>query len=636
MEVAMKSKILSHSYFYPLIFVSSLLFSATSFYWHSASINYDNSLTETKYGINLCYTRMTQSMIALQSFDYFSKQLERSYLDMTNECFFEFKEKIANNYGTQATGLKLVEDLVDQSVNFHKSILNVLSKRQGELKLSEIQSQVIPIFNKADLARYQVNQWLRQIESQKSSTSSATLSLILSLIFVNALLLWMIWKKITFTQEMHESDRAANEFLVAEKDHVVKIEYFFSQIFNKLGLFACEQLFKVYHEQLVDRSFAFSAIRNQGKIDTNSSTPNDREKLSSGFNVLDAESFDEDKNFANDLTWQTIEMGGDLLLHKNAINKNDSETKKNNIDSVASNAHNHQDDFFDNTKIVNLLDADSKNFKEVDRADLRLHHAAPKIENATQANQSYVNGTPPEVSLADLPAPDIDLQNKKSHHYKTINLESIRSEANLLQQLAMDPAEGLLNDLHDIFSEINTRSRQEDPIGAIYNIPDSSARFRLKGEEELQQQLFYALLGKINSKFDDFSVSSQQRDIQVSLRFDAVSSMAEICLTANGCLFHIDDLEYFLHEDQLTTDSHNMIIQEMLKELYGKISLKNMIGESLEDKKIQIMVTLPAQAYDIAFTQREVKISSIVKGKKKEILQNFSSTATKNPKEIII
>ena len=97
------------------------LLTAGGFFLHFSAGYKGQNLAEIKYGVNLCFTRLTQSVIALQSQDYFSKHLERSYIDFTNECFFEFKEKVSSNFSSDEAQ-NLVDQLMTDAQIFSKSL----------------------------------------------------------------------------------------------------------------------------------------------------------------------------------------------------------------------------------------------------------------------------------------------------------------------------------------------------------------------------------------------------------------------------------------------------------------------------------------------------------------------------------
>ncbi len=176
---------------YGLLFVP-LVLTIGGFALNYSSGSKTNTLSEIKYGVNLCFTRLTQSVIALQSHDYFSKHLERSYVDFTNECFFEFKEKVAGSF-TSSDANKLVEQLLDDAQVFSKALLNVLGKRQTEVNKSVIQGQILPAYSKVDFSRFNLNQWIKKQEGTGSAFTWQMAVFALILIMINVFIALLLW-----------------------------------------------------------------------------------------------------------------------------------------------------------------------------------------------------------------------------------------------------------------------------------------------------------------------------------------------------------------------------------------------------------------------------------------------------------
>jgi len=550
-----------------------------------------NDINEVKYGINLCFTRLTQSVLSIQNQDYFSKHLERSYLDMTNDCFFEFKEKVASVFSNDSKADLLVDSLIDQSVNFHKSILNVLNKRQGDLTKSDLQSQIMPLYGKVDFARYNMNQYVRSQEIKTAGFDWGLGLIILSLLLLNALIMYFIWNKMQETKRDRELENEAQELLLNLNNDSVKIEYFFSQIFKKLSLPSLELLTKTFIDKLSERSFAFATLR-QSSVTA--------QQLQTVANVNSTE-----EHSILDLTKEFIISKEEDKTALENVNVNVNVDMINKVPlaevEISANPYLKSPDDFENDTTGSLY-----NFK------------------VEMNNQPYLNSIESEEFQTFAP-PSIS----ENHLLEQAKFQETQNDA---FQFSNASSEGSFHaDLVDLFYILETKWKEDSrgPWPVIWQ--EDECQFWLRGEVEAYEHLFYALLTKIFQRFEDFSVDPAIREISLSHRFDGILNQASIQITARGALFHIDDLEFFISDDQLTADANNLIAKEMLSEVYGTVMLKNMIGENLEDKRFQISLTLPALAKagmesvqnktttPIDQKKRKTELSHLVKGKKRDV-----------------
>lgn len=486
-----------------------------------------NSLSEIKYGVNLCFTRLTQSVIALQSHDYFSKHLERSYIDFTNECFFEFKEKIKNSFVSQESE-KLVDQLLEDSQTLSKAIVNVLGLKQVEVTKGSIQSQILPNYSKVDYSRFNLNQWIKQQESNSGVFTWQNILFFIAMFLLNSFLIYFIIREKSNYDKIGAVEEKAKNLLQELEFHPHKLEIFLSDVLEKYNLENCQNVFKRYLDGIIQQSQLLAKMK--------------------GIKV-------ENEIVEN---WQET-----------------SQVKTQEADQPPSLPliDNHFDNALENELKIDTLATWTM---EDEEADILNNNQSDEL------NTEYESIVPTHEPLCSL------------------------------SEVLSATSQTLLNN--------NVNSTIVHSAG--------NAPFWLKGDHEHFEQLFIALINKIEQRFNEFSVDSANRCINIEYSFDDILGQAEIGVIAKGALFHIDDLEYFHDSDHLTVDSYNVIVKEMVKELYGEIIFKNLIGDDLEDNSLKIVLKVPVKRKEIV-ANAGAKLVNVIKGKKKDII-------TIKPKEISV
>lgn len=541
MDVAMKNifnKLPSKSYG---LLVVPILLTIGGFALNYSAGNKSNTLSEIKYGVNLCFTRLTQSVIALQSHDYFSKHLERSYIDFTNECFFEFKEKVAANFAND-DARKFVDQLLDDSQIFSKALINVLGKRQTEINKSIIQAQILPAYSKVDFSRFNLNQWIKKQESTGSVLSWQNILFISILIMLNALIGFLVWNFHQVKLKKNLLEAKADDLINETDFQPHRLEVFLAEILDKYGLNKSQEVLKKYSESLISQSQILAKMKSIKETNLNVAAPNAA--------VLALES-DE---------WQTKDMSTSnkieniqppIFIHEDKLS-----LERHEIIATTSTAN-----------PMNVKNEQAAVWTEEDEDENILEDQTPSF---TATNE-------PLCTLGSI----IDVAAK--------NLTNANSMTTLVHHA-------------------------------------SNAPFLLKGDHEHFEQLFIALVNKIEQRFKEFSTPSELCCLNVDFDFDTIISRATITFTAKKAMFHIDDLEYFHDQDHLTVDSYNIIIREMVKELYGEITFKNHLGDNLDDNSLQITLIVPAKHHEPEI--KTSKIIQLVKGKKKHIQKNMNKEIT--------
>lgn len=517
-----------------------------------------SALSEIKYGVNLCFTRLTQSVIALQSHDYFSKHLERSYVDFTNECFFEFKEKVAESFSSIEAN-KLVDQLLDEAQVFSKSLINVLGKRQTEITRAIVQEQILPAYSKVDFSRFNLNQWIKQQETSGSFLHWQSLIFIFILIGINALLIILFW---SFNQQNKKTQQLElkAEALINDTDYQPhRMEVFLAEILDKYSLNKSLEVLKKYSETLINQSQILAKMKEiketnlqtvQSKtipLITNTSTmattmsSHDNSSLNAAAIALESDE------------WQTKDIG------HTSIDKN-----------VMPPMFRHEDKFFENS---NEIIAQSKKIDEAsDWTD--------EDESENVLNESSFTFSPVTEPISDLSSV-IEVAAK--------NLGKNNSNTAII---------------HDA----------------------TQAPFWLKGDHEHYEQLFIALVNKVELRFKEFATPAELCCLNIDYDVDMILNQATIIFSAKKAMFHIDDLEYFHDHDHLTVDTYNVIIKEMVKELYAEISFKNLLGENLDDNSLSITLKVPVRIREVE--KGSAKLIQLVKGKKKNIQKNRNKEIT--------
>lgn len=521
MDVAMNKNFFKNSNQFIIVATAPILVTIVGLVMIYQSTVNSGALSEIKYGVNLCFTRLTQSVIALQSHDYFSKHLERSYMDFTNECFFEFKEKIQSTF-TSAEPAKLVDQLLDDSQTLSKAITNVLGLKQVEVTKSSIQSQILPNYSKVDYSRFNLNQWIKQQESNTGLFTWQNLIFAFSMLLLNGFLLFFIFREKIFQEKLVAVEEKADYLSQDMEFHPHKMELFLSDVFEKFGLNKCQDVFKKYLEGIIQQSQLLAKMKGI--------------KTEIGIDNLDSwkESTLPDQPSAIPPKAPVVEINSSAFSNNVSINEDTSVATWTKEDEEAN----------------VLSDGSSEELPTEYEAIVPTHEPLASLSEVLNvASQSLVNN----------------------------NLKSTIVHSS------------------------------------------SNAPFWLKGDHEHYEQLFIALINKIEQRFNEFSVDANGRCINIEYSFDEIIGQADIKLFAKGALFHIDDLEYFHDSDHLTVDSYNVIIKEMVKELYGEIAFKNLIGDDLEDNSLQILVKVPVKAREISQASGS-KLINVIKGRKKDII----------------
>lgn len=533
MDVAMKKILEKFSTTNYLIFALPLFLTLGGFALHFSAGSKGQTLSEIKYGVNLCFTRLTQSVIALQSHDYFSKHLERSYIDFTNECFFEFKEKVANNF-SNAEANKLVDQLLDDAQTFSKSLVGVLGKRQNEINKGIIQSQILPTYSKVDFSRFNLNQWIKKQEGSGAIFNWQTVVFGIILLLLNVFLAYLIW---TFSQSNTKSskvEKKALELLSETDQQPHRLEVFLSEILDKFNLNKSQEVLRKYSECLINQSQILAKMKGLKETTIDST-------VSAAAIALESDG------------WQSKDMTKD----------------------ITSSA---------------IIESAPPEFKIPERSEIIAQPTA-----ATAATWTVED----------------EIQNE---------LNDFEEQVHETQQ-TFTPVNEPLSDLGKVI-EVAAQNLANNNSQTTIIHQASHAPFWLKGDHEHLEQLFIALVNKIESKFKEFSTPSELCCINIEYDFDSIINQATVQFAAKKAMFHIDDLEYFHDHDHLTMDTYNIIIKEMVKELYAEINLKNILGESLEDNSLLITLNLPVKTREVEIEAQSPKIVQLIKGKKKDIQKN--------------
>jgi hypothetical protein len=476
------------------------------------------AVADIKYGVNLCFTRVTQSVVALQNQDYFSKHLERSYLDFTNECFYEFKDKVESSFKQSADASKLVENLVEEAVNFQKSTMSLLNKRQAEIQRKDIQSQVLPSYSKLDFARFNLNQWIKAKESSDIFSSFPLLSFGLCVLLAGFLCAFFMTKILEAKKVLQKIDETSLPYENEDKINLTQVEYVMTDALRRAELYGLERLFKKYISHKSDELLLTTVTLQE-------------EKTYEGFKIPEEQIHTE--------SWESLQTSHQLE------------------------------------------------------------------SNLVSQTMNSISKIPAHNTVADVPP--IFIASNDTHQ-----LVEVATSTSLLQV----PVE--------LFNSIQNRWRRDQKPHIQWETDVESAAFLYKGDVEHYEQLFYCLLQKIEKQYIDFSVSPSARIIKFQHRYDSVAGQVHLMMTASGALFHIDDLEYFFDTDSLTADGQNVMIREVVKELYAQIQFKNVIGESINDKKMQILLTLPAQDKELIMSttgeeKKTNRLTTLIRGKKKDL-----------------
>lgn len=513
-----------------------LVLTVASFGLYFSSGSKGQTLSEIKYGVNLCFTRLTQSVIALQSHDYFSKHLERSYIDFTNECFFEFKEKVTQTF-SDIEASKLVDQLLGDAQSFSKSLVGVLGKRQAEVSKGIVQSQILPSYSKVDFSRFNLNQWIKKQEASSGGLTWQTSIFILILLCINLALIYFIWSFNQNTIRAKELERKANDLTNDLDQQPHRMEVFLAEILDKYGLNNSQEVLRKYSECLINQSQILAKMKGIKEVSIESSN-------------AAAIALESDE-------WKTKDITNSVITN----------TQLNTQLNTIATFEDMQPPAF-NLQTKPIQDSIAK-WTEEDES-----------ENILDVEQQHLNFSPVNEPISDL--------------------------SNIIQVAAKNLA----------INGSNTT--------IIHHA--SGAPFYLKGDHEHHEQLFIAILNKIEARFKDFSTPAELCCVNIDYDHDPIIGQASITIAAKKAMFHIDDLEYFHDHDHLTVDSYNIIIKEMVKELYSEISFRNLLGENLDDNSLQVTLKVPVKAKEVE--KHEPKVVQLIRGKKKDIQKQKNKEIT--------
>jgi len=540
MDVAMKKILEKISKANYLILTLPLILTIGGFALYFSSGSKSQVLSEIKYGVNLCFTRLTQSVIALQSHDYFSKHLERSYIDFTNECFFEFKEKVSESFSSDEAN-KLVDQLLNDAQTFSKSLVGVLGKRQNEIGKNIVQSQILPSYSKVDFSRFNLNQWIKKQEGSGSSFTWQAAAFVAILLMLNIFLIYLLWTVGQTQFKANKVEEKAAEMLAETDQQPHRLEVFLAEILDKFNLSKSQDILKRYSECLINQSQILAKMKG---------------------------------------------------------------LKEANIESTVNAAS-------------IALESDGWHNKDIANAKMTAENAPPKFkmpERAEIERTEIVAQDGTDAFATDWTVED-EIQNELTEDNQQEVMQSFT------------PINEPLSDLSKII-EVAAKSLANNGSRTTIIHQASHAPFWLKGDHEHFEQLFIALVNKIETRFMEFSTPSESCCLNIDYDFDSIINQATIQIAAKKAMFHIDDLEYFYNFDHLTIDTYNIIIKEMIKELYAEIQLKNILGESLEDNSLLITLKIPVKEREIEIEATSPKIVQLIKGKKKDIQKGRSKEIT--------
>jgi hypothetical protein len=546
MDVAMKNFLEKISNARILVLSIPLALTLGGFFLHFSTGSKGQTLSEIKYGVNLCFTRLTQSVIALQSHDYFSKHLERSYIDFTNECFFEFKEKVAENFSSDEAN-KLVDQLLEDAQTFSKSLVGVLGKRQNEIGKSTVQSQILPSYSKVDFSRFNLNQWIKKQEGNGAAFTWQTGIFVFILLAINALLFYLIWNTTQYFQKIAKIEEKAADINAENEQQPHRLEVFLAEILDKFNLIKSQEILKRYSESLINQS--------------------------------------------------------QILAKMKGIKESTIESSANAAAIALESDGWHNKDISSSNQNINVRTEDiSKNIS----APPEFKMSSVKENNSREA----LGAVAAEWTVED------EIQN-----------ELADQDSNAVNTQNFTPINEPIADLAKVI-EIAAENLTQNGSSTTIVHQTSHAPFWLKGDHEHFEQLFIALVNKIENRFKEFATPSEFCCINIDFDFDSIINQATVQIAAKKAMFHIDDLEYFHDFDHLTMDTHNVIIKEMVKELYSEIQLKNILGESLDDNSLLITLKFPVKEREVEVTAQSPKIVQLIKGKKKDIQKNRAKEIT--------
>jgi hypothetical protein len=551
-----------------LSFLSFACILASGLGTHYLSQN-EKQIVEVKYGMNVCFGRLTQSMLAIMHIDLNSKSLSRDFFEQTNECFVQFKNDLkAQGIREESAPYQSIKELIANVLDFHRQMGIITARPKDTLQINAIQTEITPHYTKVDRDRFAFNQLIGKELAGPLSNNSGVTFFLFTLGLVAAALLtfgfaFLAWKKQERLKQLAAWESIADDLSITALENSLRIENFFVEVWKSDGLNNTLKLFKSYHEKLLERTFALSNLR-AASVRKDLEVVLDLSELQPGKLSLSSQSpiFHEGDEVEEDVTksW---------------------EISNSQLESIATQ---------DTMSEINYYN--------------------------TQVEESLSSWDEESIKNEDLAGP-IEIEN------------SITQGVNFWETIRK--------------VEMRLSSELDDKLSI--SVKKYEAGINLISASEILEQLTYSIFQKFHKMFAQFGTPFTQRDVNLALKFDPLENKANITFVAQATLFSLDDLEYFsTHSDEadpvqipLQVDTTSRMIRELLRSVNGSIRIQNILSDDAEPQKCQIMLVIPAiqmqdrDPEEISRSERSRStgtLTQVIKGKKKDILQNIVKEIT--------
>ncbi|MDH4467447.1 MAG: hypothetical protein QE271_05260 [Bacteriovoracaceae bacterium] len=568
----------------------------------------EKQIVEVKYGMNVCFARLTQSMLAIMHIDLNSKSLSRDFFEQSNECFVQFKNDLkSQGVREESAAFQSIKELIANVLDFHRQLGIITARPKDSLQIAGVQSELSPHYTKVDRDRFAFNQLVSKELAGTITGSGNTwmLGFLYAVGAVSALLLtlglsFLAWQKQRRLQQREIWENAADDLLVTALENSLRIENFFVEVWKTDGLTNTLKLFKSYHEKLLERTFALSNLR----------TASGRKTMDMALDV-------------SELQPGKLSLSAQMPLERIAP--------------------------------LNAIEVLGSNPEKEDAAthwEQSVNHIESHAMQDTMSDINYYNAKV-EKTLSDWDfevARELDSTNTHKgalHSDEGINIDTNREIESEIEEKTLVQGVNFWETIKKVESRLS--SELDDKLSI--SVKKYESGINVISASEILEQLTYSIFQKFHKMFAQFGTPFTQRDVNLSLKFDPLENKANITFLAQSTLFSLDDLEYFSTDEgesdpvqiPLQVDKTSTMIRELLRSLQGAIRIQNILSDDSEPQKCQITLVIPA--IQLGADEREDTLSSsgtgrfdrmkaggtltqVIKGKKKDILQNIVKEIT--------
>ena len=557
-------------------------------------------ILESKYAMNICFSRLTQSLLAMMHIDLNSKSLSRDFFEGSNECFVQFKNDLKTwGIKEESAPYQSIKELIVDVLDFHRQLGLVTSRPKDTLQWAAIQSEITPQYTKVDRGRFSFNQLIaKELTGSLNVENGSALNyifyfcILMSSCLLVFGLIFLSWRQSLRLRQMEKWEATAEDLMVTSLENSLRIENFLTDIWKSNQLTKTLKLFKSYHEKLLERTFALSNLR----------SAHVRKDLDVAFDV--SASQPGKLSLSAQLPLEEVANGWSEPREQEEFNHHNHHNHHN-----LQNLQNHQWE-----EMLSPLEA-SATFDTMN-----------DIDYYSQKMEQTLSQWDIEAAKENAAEPSLVADGAEVH------------DSRIAEEVATIPVQG--TNFWESLRKVELRLNAELDDKIFVSVKKYESGIHILAAAEMLEQLTYSIFQKFHKMFAHFGTPFSQRDVGLALKFDPIENRANLTFLAHSTLFSLDDLEYFSqlegeqddHQLPIQVDKTSSMIRELLRSVDGTIKIQNILSDDSNPHKCQITLVLPAlqvQVQDQDDTNPSLRVKNsgtltqVIKGKKKDILQNI-------------